>query len=380
MLTTAGCRARQSRFRERLAALHIDAAALSDYRDIYYLTGILLPDKLPALMLFDALGSGRTLLVAPDERLTESVVAVVDECLTYEWSHFGTMNPNPVGLMNAVVAARLKGAQTMRRLGWQAESLPRLCANTLDCALQPDEWVDIDATLAEMQRRKDPDEVEMMARAAQVNLAGYTAAQAAIAPGVNELAVLAAGQRGAMLKAGERVYHDGDYRCGQFNGPARDRRIEAGEIYIIDAQTCYRGYWSDLSRAYIVGGEPTALQQSLFDHIAAIQESVADLLKPGGDGRDVWRELDRRIRAHPALAETGLTHHGGHGIGLRLHEMPDINCDRGGILEVGNVLSIEPGGYIDEARYGVRIENTYLITESGAVNLCEYPVNFIAVK
>ena len=151
------------------------------------------------------------------------------------------------------------------RLGWQVESMPRSLADTLVRTLHPGEWVAVDEVLATMQRRKDPDEVEAIRQCVQVNLAGYTAAHAAIEPGNNELAVLAAGQRGAMLAAGRREYHDGDYACGAYNGPARNRPIELGEVYIIDAQTYHGGYWSDLSRAFLVGDRPSALQQSIFD-------------------------------------------------------------------------------------------------------------------
>jgi len=117
------------------------------------------------------------------------------------------------------------------------------------------------------------------------------------------------------------------------------------------------------------------LQSSLFDRVAAVLAATPALLKPGAEGRDIWRQLDGLLREHPALAASGLTHHGGHSIGLRAHEMPDINRDRGGILAPGMVICVEPGGYLDAARYGVRLENMFLITESTAENLSPYPVS-----
>ena len=74
-----------------------------------------------------------------------------------------------------------------------------------------------------------------------------------------------------------------------------------------------------------------------------------------------------------------MIHHGGHGVGSRVHEMPDLNRDREGIFEVGNVFSCEPGAYSDELGYGVRLENTFLIAESGVENLSEYPTNLIPI-
>jgi Xaa-Pro aminopeptidase len=376
LLTENGCLERQRRLREQLDRLNIDAVVLTDYRDVYYFTGVLLADKFPGVRtpVFMLLETRGRCWLAADSCAPNACVA---ECLEYEWGLFSTINPDPLRRLEQVVATRLKGAPRVKRLGFQAESLPHQLANTAAETLYPDEWVAIDDLLSDMQSRKDPDEVDVIRRCVQINLAAYTAAKAVIAPGVNELDVLAAGQRAAMLAVGQPVYHGGDYRSGELGGPARNRAVERGEIYIIDAQTYYGGYWSDLSRAFSVGGEPTALQQSIFDHIAAVQAQVPALLKPGVDGRDVWRELDKLVRQHPAFAETGLIHHGGHAVGLRVHEMPDLNRERGGLLEVGNVLSVEPAGYTDEARYGVRIENMYLITESGVENLSEYPVSLV---
>jgi Xaa-Pro aminopeptidase len=373
MLTEAGCRVRQQRFRDKMDKLNIEAVIFADYRDVYYFTGLFLPDKFPTghfplFMLMETHGGG---WLAAD---TCASSPLVDDCIEYEWNKFSTINPDPLRRLDEIIAYRLKGAKHVKRLGWQIEAMPQQNAITVEAALHPEQWVAVDDLLAEMQSRKDADEVEVIRHCIRVNLAGYDAARAAIAPGVNELDVLAAGQRGASLAAGKPVYHGGDYACGVFAGPARHRPIRAEEIYILDAQTYFDGYWSDLSRAFSVSGTPSKLQQSIYDHIAAVQSQVPSLLKPGVEGQTIWRELDQLIREHPVFAETGLTHHGGHGVGLRVHEMPDINRDRGGQLEVGNVVSVEPGGYTEEARCGVRIENMYWITDNGAVNLSEYPM------
>ena len=197
---------------------------------------------------------------------------------------------------------------------------------------------------------------------------------AAIEPGVSELEILSIGHHAAILAAGERLYHDGDYRSGERHGPARDRVIEEGELYIVDAHTCCQGYWSDLARTYSVGRNPTDLQRSIFDHVAAIIQDIPTLLRPGIKGTDIWKTLDDQMRAHPALADTGLRIHAGHGIGVRMHEPPDINRDREGILRAGDVVCLEPGGYTGAARFGVRLENTYRVTDNGGENLSEYPV------
>lgn len=373
MLTQEGSATRQGRFREYLSENHIDVAIISDSRDIHYFTGLLLPKNFPALLMLETEG-GAWLAATTDEGK-----ALVGDRLVYESQQFYTLNPDPMRCLQRVVESHLKDATSVRRIGWQAESLPRSLGETVTSALQPDEWVAIDDRLEEMQRRKDPDEVELLRHAIQASLAAYTAVQKVIAPGVNELTVLAAGKKVAIEAAGEPVEHGGDYRAGEVGGPARDRIIEKGQMYILDIQSEYHGYWSDLCRTFVIGGEPTDLQQSVYDHVAAILAGVPNMVRPGGRGTAVWREIDERLREHPHLADKGLIHHGGHGVGSRVHEMPDLNRDREGIFEVGNVFSCEPGAYSDELGYGVRLENTFLIAESGVENLSEYPTNLIPI-
>ena len=369
MLTQEGSAIRQRRIRKYLSANHIDAAVISDYRDIHYLTGLLLPKNFPALMLLETEG-GSWLAATTDEG-----EALVNDRIVYEWQQLYTMNPDPMRCLQRVVEARLKNAPSVKRIGWQAESLPRILGETVANALHPDEWPAIDDVLAGMQMRKNPDEVELLRQAIQASLAAYTAVQKVIAPGVNELTVLAAGKKAAIEKAGEPIEHSGDYRVGELGGTARNHIIEKGQMYIIDVQSEYHGYWSDLCRTFVVGGEPTELQRSVYEHIASILADVPNLVKPGGSGTQLWRAIDERLREHPHLAAKGLIHHAGHGVGSRVHEMPDLNRDREGIFEVGNVFSCEPGAYSDELRGGVRLENTFLITESGVENLSVYPTN-----
>ncbi|MDA0336056.1 MAG: Xaa-Pro peptidase family protein [bacterium] len=372
MLTRDGCRARQQRLLQRMNEARIDAIALVHPLEIYYFTGVLLPEQFPAQPALLWIEAGGDSWLAAHSDAGEPLV---DACYTYPCSIGGTMNSYMRTQLSELVSERLqaRGARAAR-VGYQREFMPRMLAEYVDRGLGRDaEWVAMDESLQQMQQVKDSDEIELIRRAIQIDLAAYDAAQRVIAPGVNELQVLGAAQQAAHLAAGEKVFHDGDYQCGQPGGFARDRAIEAGELYIIDAWVIYRGYWSDLCRTFAVG-EPTDLQQSIFDHLRAFHDRIGDYLQPGKDSRDCARAMDAYIRELPALADAGLGHHGGHTIGLRAHQMPDVNPQRGGIFEIGNIVSIEPGSYIPEARAGVRLENMYLITVTGPENLSQYPM------
>ena len=378
MLTQEGSRARQDRFRSQLEQMGIDAAVITDRREIYYLTGLLLCDypnfPFPAMLYLET--GGPTWLAAH----TDEGEAVVDERVTYPPNVLYTMSPDLMALLNEAVAKKLDGVKHAPRLGWQEEAMPKLLADTLDRTIAPTEWVSLEAMIADMQKKKDPDEIDLLRTAAKDGLAAYTAAQKAIAPGVNELDVLSAGQRAARDAVGENIFHGGDYQCAELGGWARDKTIDAGQLYIIDAHTAYHGYWSDLCRTWSVDGSPTDLQVQVFQHIKGILEDVPYVVKPGGKGTELFAMIDARIRELPGFEDVGLIHHAGHAVGIRPHEMPDLNRDREGIFEVGNVFSCEPGAYSDDLNHGIRLENTFHITEDGVEVLSEYPIEIVARK
>ena len=350
----------------------LDMLYLSDVRDIYYATGQLLtvPDAaadFPAMFALAADGS--SWLVSH----TMEGDALVTQRYAYEPAHASTMNPDPLTRLNEVVGAVVAGGHFPKRVGFQQESLPWLLQDTIARIQRPGAWIPVDTNLQSIQAIKDPDELELMRRAIGCSAAAYAAARELIAPGVNELEVREAGHRAAVLEADEIVFHNGDYRSGVPGGFARNRQIEAGELYIIDAWTCYRGYWSDLSRVFAVS-EPTALQQDVLGWISDVLIGVQAEIRPGRDGTEIWAWLDARLREHPHLRELGLRGHGGHSIGTRAHEQPDINKERGGLIETGMVLCVEPSGYSPELNAGIRIENQFLVTDSGSELLSDIPL------
>ena len=365
-LTEQGCRQRQDRLRRLLAEKGLAGAVISAPQDIHYFSGYPIPvlPRFPAILYIAA--DGPSWLASPGAE-----AAFVDQSAKYEGMQSSPLNPDPMRRMARLVE---KGfGRQARRVGWQSETLPHVLAEAFTKGLHADEWAPIDDGLTDMQSRKDADEVALLRESIACTLSGYDAVKAAIRPGVNELAVLEAGHAAANLRAGEIVYYGGEHQSGEKGGAARNRNIRDGELYIVDSNTVFRGYWSDLCRTFAVG-ETTPLQREVFAHIAAILADLPAKLKPGAKGAELWRWMDERIRQHPHLRDVGLPHHVGHGIGTRSHEPPLLLRGRDDVLQPGNVVSCEPGSYTPELNAGVRIENTFLITESGCELLSDYPV------
>jgi len=373
MLTEEGCRLRQQRLLHALERAEIEAALIAAPRDIYYLTGLLPESKFPYPNL---------LYLGPGERswlITGSTAGepVVDEVVRYSINELFTLNPDNHRRVAELAAALAHRRQGLARMGYQREELPHSLFLAVDRAGWPRAWVEIDEILQDLQLRKDPDEVECLRRAVHANLSAYTRAQQVLGPGVNELEVLGQCQAAAARAVSEPIYHHGDYRGGAFGGPARDRPLEPGELYIIDAWSDVDGYWCDMARTWAVGGSPTDLQQSVFDHLAGILKAIPRMARAGGSTTGLWHEIDAAMREHPHLADIGLTHHAGHGVGVRVHEGPDLNRDRGGTFEPGNVFTCEPGAYTSALRGGVRLENVFHVTPAGIETLSDYPLTLV---
>ncbi|MBS0198254.1 MAG: aminopeptidase P family protein [Planctomycetes bacterium] len=353
---TVHAQRRRARLIERLADDGLAGALITDPRDIAYFTACPLgtPTPIPACLLIHS--SGESVLVRGEADAEHRV----DMTVTYRWHEGGTISTQLVRRLveHAEPRLRLAGA----RVGVQFESITAQMVSGLGLG----SIASIDRAVLDLERSKDPLDLFRIKGAIDANLAAFDAVAAVIAPGANELEVFAAGSRGAMLRAGERIVHDGDYRCGAPGGPCRDHRIQSGELYIIDAWTHKAGYWSDLARTFPVG-TPTGSQLALIRHVRGVHHAIQTLLRPGTTGHDLWSAMDAALREHPALAKSGLVHHGGHGVGVRLHEAPDLNPGVTDALREGDVVCIEPGAYTPNAN--VRIEETYLITADGAVCL-----------
>lgn len=142
-----------------------------------------------------------------------------------------------------------------------------------------------------------------------------------------------------------------------------DRRMVEGDAVVIDFGAIWNGYHSDCTRTYFLGNSPSEQFSRIYQSVADSQLAGVAKAVLGEKASDV----DKACRNH--LSELGLekyfTHSTGHGVGLEVHEMPWIHGKNEAQLEVGDVLTVEPGLYIP-GEIGVRIEDTIAITRSGS--------------
>ena len=152
-----------------------------------------------------------------------------------------------------------------------------------------------------------------------------------------------------------------------------DKKIEAGDAITIDMGCKYKGYCSDMTRTIFAGYVPVQIQK-VYDLVLKNELQTLQEYKDGASIRIVSKmvENDFRINGYD------LIHSLGHGVGLDIHEMPFINGKNDTNLKANMVVTNEPGIYI-HGGFGVRIEDTCLITKSGCINLTKSDKNYIIV-
>jgi Xaa-Pro dipeptidase len=361
-IDVAACRSRQQRLLAAMQRSKIDLAIITQNQHVQYLVGPRYEWTFSPAVAIAA--DGHTMLVAPT---VPAQAVAADEVLTYEAKSFSTLRNDQRHNSSQVLLDALGKRKSAARLGVEFSSFPPHMAAKLSA-----EWVDLEPDLYELRRRKDRDEIARLRKAIAGTEAMHRRAREIIEPGINELDVFNQLQDAAVREYGEMLTGTGnDYASGAHGGPPRDRKIEAGELYILDLGPAFRGYFADNTRVTAVGHRPTDAQYKAWQHILPVFEMIERKVKPGQSCRELFEEaFDWLNRAEPWK----FAHHLGHGIGLFPHEAPHLNPNWNDTFQAGEVFAVEPGLYGDGLRAGIRLENNYLVTESGVELLTPFPM------
>jgi Xaa-Pro dipeptidase len=226
---------------------------------------------------------------------------------------------------------------------------------------------------ADLYLRKTPPEIDAIRRANRVANVGLQAFFENLHPGVAETEVAAAVESAIYRQIGhDGIFHSRGWAmvqsgpnsadAGRFNR-STGRRLENGDLVLIELATCVNGYWSDLTRTAPVGSPKPEVEPILTVAIDA-QRAAVDGVRPGISAHDVDALARDRIAAQGLSSY--FTHHTGHHVGFRYHDpgfliLPGESSK----LEAGMVITIEPGVYVPERGGGARVEDDVLVTESG---------------
>ena len=141
--------------------------------------------------------------------------------------------------------------------------------------------------------------------------------------------------------------------------------LKEGDAVILDVGLTWQSYCSDMTRTVFLG-KATDEQKRVYDLVRAANAAGRAAVRPGVAMRDIdWA-------ARKVIEDAGygpyFIHRTGHGIGLEVHEYPDVSASSDAVAKPGMIFSVEPGIYLP-GKFGVRVEDLVAVTEDGCETL-----------
>jgi len=153
-----------------------------------------------------------------------------------------------------------------------------------------------------------------------------------------------------------------------------DKKIDIGDPITIDFGCKYKGYCSDMTRTIFVGYVPEEIKE-VYNLVLKNQLQTEKELKDGANVKMLSRMVENDFKLHGY----DLVHSLGHGVGLDIHEYPYLHGKNDTLLKEKMVVTNEPGIYVPGS-FGVRIEDTVLITKNSCINLTKSDKNYIVIE
>jgi Xaa-Pro aminopeptidase len=373
--------------------------------NFYYLTGhneegaglIILPAKpAPAAPSSDSGASAISLKLAPaapPAAPQEILFLPVKDPSKEKWNGL-RMSPSDPGIEARTGFATVKPFSEMRSTVEQlAAASPVLCTvlpyekeeggyphekavvDWLQLAAPQAKLKDVRFAIERQREIKYPSELAFLQQAIDLSLDAHFAVMKMMRPGLYEYQIAAKMVEIHALGGSEAEAYAPIVGAGPNSTALHydklSRKIQDGDIVVMDVGAQYSGYSSDITRTIPANGKFTPRQREIYNIVLAAQNAALAALKPGANmcnkgGNSAYRIAFDYINSHgkdlhgKPLGQYFI--HGlGHHIGLNVHD-PGGACQS---LEPGMVVTDEPGIYIPEENLGVRIEDDVLITDSG---------------
>jgi Xaa-Pro aminopeptidase len=217
--------------------------------------------------------------------------------------------------------------------------------------------------LARLRETHEPQETALMEKAIDITRLGHEAAARATVAGVTE--------RDVQTKIEYAFFSNGatglSYSSIVGSGPNgavlhwdhNDRPLRAGDLVVIDAAADYGRYASDITRTYPVSGKFTDEQAKVYRAVYQAQEDIFAAIKPGVSMADLQKVAEASLKRAGYLE--AFIHGFGHFVGLEVHDAGRYDLP----LPVGAIFTVEPGVYLPDRGFGVRIEDEVMVTETG---------------
>lgn len=257
-----------------------------------------------------------------------------------------------------------------RKVGFEAEKISHAMYKK-NFATLPIVWEDASQLIPSLRRAKFPEEINALVNAGKIAFEAYKKSLEKVRVGMSEREFA-----NLLLYTIKDMGADDGWRHDDFivasgergalpHGRASDRAFRAGDLVTVDFGATVEGYMSDLTRNFSLG-KPSEKSAQICAVLIEAHNAAARALAPGKSCKEI-DAVARKIITDEGFGAQ-FSHGLGHGLGLEVHEAPRLSPTSSDTLAVGDVVTIEPGIYI-EGWGGLRIEDDYLITQEGSVCL-----------
>ena len=365
IVSSTDAQARLGRLTAALKANGYDAAALIPGATVYYLTGVTYHlGKRPQVMFI--LPDGEAAMIVP----------------SLEIDHAGANQTFPFKLYSYTDAEGYQGAFQRvcsdfklagKKIAVEGIKMRVLEGQTIEKYAAGCSLISADQMFTDLRIHKQESELALMRQAIQMSQEALEETLAEIRPGMTERQVANILQ-GAMTNRGATgMAFDVTVLAGADSalphGTSGETVIKPGDLLLFDYGASLHEYPADITRTFAVGKIDPELEK-IYNVVKAANEAGIKAARPGVTAQDVDRAT-RKVIVEAGYGEF-FTHRTGHGLGLDIHEAPNIVDGNPVVLEPGMVFTVEPGIYLP-GRGGVRIEDNVLITESGVEVLTSFP-------
>jgi Xaa-Pro aminopeptidase len=364
--------ARRRSLAKRLKSLELDALLVSNPVNVTYLTGF------TGEASYLIVGRSRQLLVT-DGRFTEQLA---DECPDVE------LHVRPPTTTTPPEVAKVLGKLDVKTAGFESRHVTVALLETWRELAKSIDWSPQPGLVEQMRAVKDDDEVRQIREAIAIAERAYGMFRAMLQPDSTERDLCDALEMYVRKAGGTSTSFPSIVAAGErsalAHAPPTSHTVESSDWLLVDWGAAGAYYKSDLTRMLVTrrswfrkaSREPKRPVSNdlkfmkVYAAVQAAQERAVATIRPGVEARAV----DAAARA--ALAEAGyekaFTHGLGHGIGLQVHEAPDLRASSTDVLKPGMVVTVEPGVYF-AGWGGVRIEDDLLVTDTGCERLTTLP-------
>lgn len=345
-----------------IRAAGLGAAAIVPGANFQYLTGgRFYAMERPTILIVTADGERRAVLPA-FEVMTWEKLGFAAEVFAWKDSEG----------YDGATAAAVSGLG-IKRLGVEGQRMRVFEEMALQKAIAGVAIVDAQKAISSIRLRKDRHEIRAIREAIAISEAALEKTLKAIRIGVTESEVEAELLRNLYAAGAREMAFSpivlGGAQAAEPHGHAGGYRMQRGDTLLFDFGAAHEGYNADITRTVFVG-EPEDDARRFYETVLEANRIGRDSVRPGMTASAVDDAVQRFLEASPFAAN--IVHKTGHGLGLDVHEAPQVMRGDETVLEPGMVITIEPGLYMPGLR-GVRIEDDVVVTEGGAESLTRFP-------